>query len=56
MENSEEGLIVTTSNHGESLDEHNYWGHGKNLFEPGLWIPLLIFFLIRFLKEELFQA
>jgi arylsulfatase A-like enzyme len=33
-------LIVFTADHGESLGEHSYWGHGRHLFEPGLRIPL----------------
>jgi arylsulfatase A-like enzyme len=33
-------LVVLASDHGESLGEHSYWGHGRNLFEPGLRIPL----------------
>jgi arylsulfatase A-like enzyme len=33
-------LIVFASDHGESLGEHHYWGHGRNLREPGLWIPM----------------
>jgi arylsulfatase A-like enzyme len=33
-------LIVFASDHGESLGEHDYWGHGRNLHEPGLWIPM----------------
>jgi arylsulfatase A-like enzyme len=33
-------LIVFTADHGESLGEHSYWGHGRNLFEPTLHIPL----------------
>lgn len=32
-------LFVFTADHGESLGEHGYWGHGRNLFEPGLRIP-----------------
>ena len=36
-------LIVLTSDHGESLGEHNYYfAHGEYLYEPGLRIPLLI--------------
>ncbi len=35
-------LIVFTSDHGESLGEHNYWGHGRQLHEPGLRIPLSV--------------
>jgi arylsulfatase A-like enzyme len=33
-------LVAFTSDHGESLGEHGYWGHGRNLHEPGLRIPL----------------
>lgn len=33
-------LIVFASDHGESLGEHGYWGHGRNLHEPNLHIPL----------------
>jgi choline-sulfatase len=33
-------VVVFTADHGESLGEHGYWGHGRNLFEPSLRIPL----------------
>jgi arylsulfatase A-like enzyme len=33
-------LFVFAADHGESLGEHGYWGHGRNLFEPTLRIPL----------------
>jgi arylsulfatase A-like enzyme len=32
-------LFVFAADHGESLGEHGYWGHGRNLFEPTLRIP-----------------
>lgn len=32
-------LVVFTADHGESLGEHNYWGHGRYLYEPSLRIP-----------------
>jgi len=32
-------LVVFASDHGESLGEHDYWGHGRNLHEPNLHIP-----------------
>jgi arylsulfatase A-like enzyme len=35
-------LIVFASDHGESLGEHDYWGHGRNLYEPTLRIPMAI--------------
>ncbi len=36
-------LIVFASDHGESLGEHNYWGHGRHLYEPTLRIPMALF-------------
>jgi arylsulfatase A-like enzyme len=33
-------IIVFAADHGESLGEHNEWGHGRDLYEPGLRIPL----------------
>lgn len=33
-------LVVFASDHGESLGEHGYWGHGRNVYDPGLRIPL----------------
>ena len=33
-------LVVLTADHGESLGEHSYWGHGRNLYEPTLRIPM----------------
>jgi arylsulfatase A-like enzyme len=33
-------MVVFTADHGESLGEHNYWGHGRYLYEPSLRIPL----------------
>jgi arylsulfatase A-like enzyme len=36
-------LVVVTSDHGESLGEHDYYfDHGENLFDPCLRIPLLV--------------
>jgi arylsulfatase A-like enzyme len=33
-------LIVFAADHGESLGEHSYWGHGRNLYDTALRIPL----------------
>lgn len=33
-------LIVFTADHGESLGEHDYWGHGRHTYEETLDIPL----------------
>jgi arylsulfatase A-like enzyme len=33
-------LVVFAADHGESLGEHRYWGHGRRLYEPSLRIPM----------------
>ncbi len=33
-------LVVFASDHGESLGEHDYWGHGRHLYEATLRIPM----------------
>jgi len=36
-------LVVLTSDHGESLGEHEYYfDHGEDLFEPSMAIPLIV--------------
>jgi arylsulfatase A-like enzyme len=35
-------LIAFSADHGESLGEHGYWGHGRHLFEPSLRIPMAL--------------
>jgi arylsulfatase A-like enzyme len=36
-------MVVVTSDHGESLGEHDYYfDHGENLFDPCLRIPLIV--------------
>jgi arylsulfatase A-like enzyme len=38
-------LLIITSDHGESLGEHDYYfDHGFNLFNPSLRIPLILSF------------
>lgn len=39
---AEETLVIFLSDHGESLGEHDYWGHGKNTYWPNLDIPLFV--------------
>jgi len=34
--------LVVTSDHGEELFEHEGWGHGKNLHEYQLRVPLIV--------------
>jgi arylsulfatase A-like enzyme len=39
----ERTLVVITSDHGESLGEHDYYfDHGENLFDPSMRIPLIV--------------
>ena len=33
-------VVVFVADHGESLGEHDYWGHGRNLYESGLKVPM----------------
>ncbi|MBN1356706.1 sulfatase [bacterium] len=35
-------FVFFLSDHGESLGEHHYWGHGQNVFQPTLRIPLIV--------------
>jgi len=37
----EDSLIIVTSDHGESLGERNYFGHGKHPYNNTLHVPLL---------------
>jgi arylsulfatase A-like enzyme len=37
-----ESLIIVTSDHGESLGEHSFWGHDRSLYEECLRVPLII--------------
>ena len=39
---ADETLVIFVSDHGESLGEHDYWGHGRNLYEAALRIPMAI--------------
>jgi arylsulfatase A-like enzyme len=39
---TDDTIIVFASDHGESLGEHGYWGHGRHLYEPTLRIPMSI--------------
>ncbi len=39
---TENTLIAFTSDHGESLGEHDYWGHGRHLYETTLRIPMAL--------------
>ena len=36
----EDTLVVFVSDHGESLGEHGYWGHGRHAYDPSLKIPM----------------
>jgi arylsulfatase A-like enzyme len=38
----ESTLVVLTADHGESLGEHDYVGHGRQLFESTIRIPLIM--------------
>jgi choline-sulfatase len=33
-------LVAFAGDHGESLGDHGYWGHGRHIYESGLRIPM----------------
>ncbi|MFC2161058.1 sulfatase-like hydrolase/transferase [Acidobacteriota bacterium] len=37
-------MIIFTSDHGEEFYDHKGWGHGQNLYDESLKVPLLIKF------------
>lgn len=38
-----ETAIVFTADHGEAFGEHNHWGHGRELWEVLVRVPLMIY-------------
>ena len=35
-------VVLFAADHGESLGEHGYWGHGRNLYDETLRIPMSV--------------
>jgi choline-sulfatase len=33
---------VVHGSHGEGLAEHEFWGHGRELYEEAVWVPLVV--------------
>jgi arylsulfatase A-like enzyme len=40
----EDSLIIFLADHGESFGEHDYYGHGRRLYNSGLHVPLIVKF------------
>ncbi len=38
----DDALVVLTSDHGEALGEHGWWGHKENLYDELLHVPLVV--------------
>jgi len=38
----EETAVLIFSDHGESLGEHGYWGHGRKVYEQTLRVPIVL--------------
>lgn len=36
-------VLWIVGDHGESLGEHGYWGHGRRVYEPNLCIPMVLY-------------
>ncbi|MBP9144616.1 MAG: sulfatase-like hydrolase/transferase [Thermoanaerobaculia bacterium] len=47
-----DSIIIVTSDHGEQFWEHGSWGHGQNLHDHQIHVPLLVF-LPESVKAEL---
>ena len=39
----ENTIVIVTSDHGEEFTEHGYLGHGFNIYDTTLHVPLLVF-------------
>jgi arylsulfatase A-like enzyme len=39
---STETAIIFTADHGEAFGEHGHWGHGRELWEPLVRVPLIV--------------
>ena len=35
--------IILTADHGEAFGEHKHWGHGREVWEPLVRVPLIVF-------------
>ena len=40
LANGEDTIVAFAGDHGESLGEHGYWGHGRHLYENNLRVPM----------------
>lgn len=40
---AEDTAVIVTADHGEAFGEHGHWGHGRELWEPLVRVPLLVF-------------
>lgn len=38
-----DSIVIVTSDHGEQFWEHGSWGHGQNLYDHQLHVPLLVY-------------
>lgn len=36
-------IVIVTSDHGEQFWEHGSWGHGQNLYDHQIHVPLLVY-------------
>ncbi|MEO8277223.1 MAG: sulfatase [Thermoanaerobaculia bacterium] len=51
----ENSIVIVTSDHGEQFWEHGSWGHGQNLYDHQIHIPLLVY-LPKSVRQELTLA
>ncbi len=48
-------IVIVTSDHGEQFWEHGSWGHGQNLHDHQIHVPLLVF-LPESVREQLARS
>jgi arylsulfatase A-like enzyme len=48
----ENAITLIVADHGESLGEHDYWGHGRRVYEPSLHVPMVLYAPALFLEAR----
>ncbi|MEO6219514.1 MAG: sulfatase-like hydrolase/transferase [Ginsengibacter sp.] len=49
---AESTLVVVVGDHGEAFGEHNQFGHGSNIYEENIHVPLILINPLLFSGEE----
>jgi hypothetical protein len=52
----DEQVIILTSDHGQSFNEHDYVGHGAALFDELIKVPLIVILPKRFKRDKIVKG